>query len=363
MNVTSRQSLAVAGNGLAKRGFVLVMVLWLLLAMTAGASALAAWVSRSLDQAQYMADETRARVDMHSTLETVKFLSATHPIRVGGISIATDPAEIRRSLSQDIGGYAMIESDAGDLAVDDRPYRGLGEALFSVQDELGLINPNAFDEMTMDAVLGRQGVPFTQRPVLTSRLRDYTEFRPTRERRLGAGAEDYRVAGRRPPPNRYLITPLEVRQVLGWDEHDSLWEDHFWRDNTTVLAFGNLNLNAVPEPLLAALPGISEEAAGRLIAERRQRPFRSPDEASSRAGVPAVSDSFAFTVLSDDNLRLTVWPQDHNRGFRYHLQLTPQADGRAPWRMRMAYPVNGLNLDRETPQDVAHPLMAPPSDR
>ena len=343
-------------------GVILVVVLWGLLALTIAVSALALWVARSTDQAIALADERAGQVERFSTRATLKYLLATRPTRVTGLYLGEDAAQLVARWRAEPFTNHRARGDAGDLAFDDRPYQGLGETLFSIQDEAGLQNLNAFREATLDAMLGTLGVDLTRRPTLMRRLQDYTDFRPG-FRPLGAAARDYDAAGRMAPPDRYLISPLEAYRVLGWNEQEALWQDSRWRDGTTVLEFGNLNLNTAPAWLLQAVGGFSAEIAERVVAERTHASFSGVEQAGARLGLEL--DPFDFRTLPSSNLRLTQWQPDSQRGFRYHVRLTPQADGREPWSIELAYPIAGppagVTRDPDLVRQARHPLLAAPT--
>lgn len=340
-------------------GFILVLVLWVLLALTVSASALAIWITRTTDQAIFLTDETRGQIDRFATLETLKFLLATRPLRIGGLYLGDDPHGLVEPWWANPFVFHRGEWDATDLPLDGRKMRGLGETVFSLQDEQGLLNANDFGEAQMEALLGQLGLSLTRRPVLIERLRDYTDYRPG-HRLLGARDGEYRMAGLPDPPNRYLLTPMEARKVLGWRQAGSLWEENAWRDKVTVLAFGSYNLNTVPPSLLKLLPGLGARQAQRIVVARESEPFRSVEQANQRVGLGL--NTFEYHVIPGDSLRVRIFAGGTGRGMEYLVRMTPDVDNAKPWRIEYASPVNQVRNDSNTPQIVPHALLAPSSN-
>lgn len=91
--------------------------------------------------------------------------------------------------------------------------------------------------------------------------RDRDQFR----RLNGAEREDYLRAGRPLlPDDGPFASVATLRYVAGVD--DSLYERV--APYVTVVGDGGVNLNTAPRPVLLAMPGITEEAAARLMSER-----------------------------------------------------------------------------------------------
>lgn len=335
------------------RGFILVVVLWLLLALVFAASALAAWVSRTVDMAVDLALESDAVVDQFSSLETLKFLLVTHRLDVGGIYMGAQEFEAQNLPA----GAGWTEED---VPLDGRPLQGMGEVVISLQDEAGLISLNRPDPASLDRILEVMGVDFMRRPGLITALVDFTE--PEDRRRLpGATGFEYRRAGLQPPRHRFLLAPLELDRVMGWHELDFLEADHFARELFTVLSFGSINLNTAPEMVLRALAGLNETELESLIQFRRTQPIEHIELLRRQLGLNL--DALAFRTVPTRVIRITLWSPHTERGARYHIRLTPQADAAAPWRIELAYPVYGSKPDQSGARRISHPLFAASADR
>lgn len=347
-----------------QRGFILVLVLWVLLALTIAASALAAWISRTTQQAVVMADERRGQVDRFSTLETLNYLLASRPRRIGGVYMGAGVDEMVATWRADPFAFHQAETSSDDLALDGRAYRGPGGVKFILQDEAGLINPNIFQEDWMLDLLARSGEPVTRRRRLLERLADFTEYRPG-QGLVGVRGQDYRAAGLPPPPNRFLLAPLELVRVLDWDQVVAR-NPQQWQHWLSVHGGGSLNMNTAPPALLEAVPEITRDTAMRIVQMRQTRPFVNVREARERTG--RVFNEFAFRTLPGEAVRVTIANSDRTRPWRYHWRATPQHDGGAPWAIELAYPLagqtpsNGVSVETERAAIHPHPLLAAPED-
>ena len=343
------------------RGFILVLVLWVLLALTIAASALAAWVSRTTDQAVLLADERRGQVDAADTMETLKFLFATRPTRVGGLYLGPAPLDLVRSWRQNPFSFPRGDTQGADLPLDGRVWKGLGSTSFSLQDENGLLNAQGFGKEQLEAWLGSVGISPLRTQGMVERLLDYTGDR----RQITSFSSEYRSAGLEPPPFRFLLTPLEALKIMSWRERKALLHENGWGGYAAVFAAGSMNLNTAPRELLMQHPSMAVATARRVVGLRTQRPFRTAMEAARR--VDGWVDEFSFITLPSDVLRLTVQPSDDARMLRYTLRLTARADAAQPWRVEYFHPVQGATLGPSgltgsvaaSAEAVEHPLFTP----
>ena len=98
-------------------------------------------------------------------------------------------------------------------------------------------------------------------------LFDYVE--PGNTRRLnGAKAEQYRKAGRQPPPGRPFQTIDEMASVLNFELVSRRKEN--WRDYFTIYGDGSLDLSTAPIDLIKAVCGVGDSSAKSLINRRSQ---------------------------------------------------------------------------------------------
>lgn len=340
-----------------QQGFVLVTTLWFLAILTIVAGGFAAWVNESLDQAWERRQATDALVDRRGTRDTVLFIAATRPMNAAGLALPSDgTGSSGVTISDDTGGDGVFGAQApptgNELSLAGLPYEGVGQARFTLQDEGGLLNPNGGRPERIDRFLGLLGVEGSERAPLVDNLRDYLDEGDSK-RLHGATSDDYEEAGRAPPPNRYLLSGMEAWRVLGWREHEGIWRRARWREHVTVTEFSGLNLNTSPPLLLRTDPLIDEDDARRLVEERQEEAFLSPEDAAARTDVPVDANLFAFVTNPSRHFRLTLWHDGARQGMRYHVRLTPQSEEGSPWQIDHVYPVDryGLNLDEPASVD------------
>lgn len=288
-----------------QHGFVLVVTLWILATITIGAAYFAERVASSVTLARQSQQATQALLDFSSTRAEILFRLGTTPFSIYGLG-ATQQAAI---------------------ALDNRPYRGSGEDIVSLQDSRGLINVNFIQPEMLRRLLGQMGVAAENRDALLDSLNDYTDTDDLR-RLNGAEAAEYRAQGLPLPPNDWLVTPWQLQNIIGWREQAVLWKDQRLPEIVTAARILGLNVNTAPREALAALPGSSPEMAGSLIKLRALNPFVSVSQLGGLAGLDP--DSLMF--FPGDNVRLTQQSDKIPWVLRYQITLTPLAD-HAPWRI------------------------------
>lgn len=334
-----------------QRGFILVLVLWVLLALSVSVSALALWVSQSTGQAIQQSDEMRSRVDRFATRETLKFLLATRPSRTSGLYIGESPQQLAQLWRNRRMDNNRAVGSPSDLHFDGTVYQGLQDVIFSIQDEAGLVGVNLFNPDRLGAVVDQMGVSAARKSRLQQRLREYADFLPNPSRDA-----EYRMLDLPLPPGRYLLSSMEVRNILEWRSADLALASADWARYTTALVSGSLNVNTAPLELLTWLPTIGPGRAELLVEARRMAPFRSVDQAGQLLG--RQLDIFAFRTLPSEALRLTLGDRFTERALRYTVRLTGTTNRTGPWRVEIVHPLSGVDFDPATAKPVAQALLA-----
>lgn len=333
-------------------GFILVLVLWVLLALSIAASALAAWISRTNEQAVMLVDEREGQLDAFETFETLKFLLATRPMRVGGLYLGNDPHGMARGWRNDPFSSRQSASDSGDLALDGRLWLGLGSTHFSLQDHNGLLGIHKIDDPRLVPLI-RHHVAGVQRPsVLFERIGEYVNWQaaPVRD-------AEYRANVLALPPGRRLLTPMEAHRVLGWQDQSTLWQNREWAGLFTALRAGSLNINTAPPELLSALPAISAERSRLVATARRSKPFSSLVQPARILGTHL--DAMGWTVIPADTQRLTLGASRSERNWQYNIKL---ASNEAPWLIQSAFPATRSEGQEDSGQIPQHALFAESKD-
>ena len=315
-------------------GFVLVLVLAMLVVLGLLAGTIAAVTGRLAEQAQQRAQSTRDAVDIASTRATVLYLLSTQRMTVGGLTV-----DNLVSFGED--GVRVIQSRTDldsslptgtEIVLDNRPYRGIGDARFSLQDDYGLLGVNWNPHWRLERFLAQGGHP---RPVpaeaLINRLFDYQD-RDNLYRLNSMEADGYRKLGMSPPTNLPLATPMQVLQVAGWEQALSFLTPAEISDNITVEAVAVVNVNTAPERVLRILDGVDEEKAARAIAFRKVQPFMTEVSFFEFLGLPKSSEA-PVAVYPATSGTLKLWPSHGGQVGLVHWMMTPiDEKGGRPWR-------------------------------
>ena len=337
------------------RGFILVLVLWVLLALSVSVSALALWVSQSTDQAIQQSEEMRAQVDRFATRETLKFLLATRPSRTSGLYIGDSPQQLAQAWRNRPMNNDRARGSPSDLHFDGTAYQAFQDVTFSIQDEAGLVGVNLFNPDWLDAVLNPIGISAARRSRLRQRLREYADFSPNPSRDA-----EYRMLNLPPPPQRFLLSSMEALTILEWRSAESALAAADWGQYTTALVSGSLNINTAPVDLLTWLPTVGPGRAELLAEARRVAPFRSVGQAERLLN--RRLDLFSFRTLPSEVLRLTLGDGFTERALRYTVRLTGTTDRTGPWRVEIVHPLSGVDFDTASAKPVAQALLATTPD-
>jgi len=294
--------------GHKQRGFVLVLTLWVLVIVAIAAGYFAEHVARSVELAQQSRQNTHALIDMAGTRAEILYRLGTTSMSEYGLGL---------------GQLA--------IALDNRPYHGLGKTLVRLQDDRGLLNLNLIDDGRLQRFLGLMGIPADDRSHLVDTLRDFTDADNLR-RLNGAEADDYLALNLPPPPNRNLLTPWEARRIIGWRDYPQLWKNGRLPDLTTTSTSVGINPNTAPAEVLATLPGVTEEIAQLIIARRKLAPITQEQQIVGFTLTPLnLPMGLGIVVIPSDSLRITQSTQGLPWALQYNITLTPNS-AVAPWR-------------------------------
>ena len=287
----------------AQRGFVLVATLWILAVITIAASYFAERVGHSIELARQKQETTAQLVEFANTRAEVLYRLGTTRITFYGLG--NPPA----------------------IALDDRPYRGSSEDIVRLQDNRGLLNLNFVERNMMPRLLGQLGVPIEKRDAMIDTLLDYVDMDDLR-RLNGAEKLEYEALGLPPPPNDWLASPYQLRNIIGWRDKPELLAS-LLRFVTTNQLFG-FNPNTAPPEVLASLPGGSPETAAAIIRMRNEKPLYSA--APMPGFIAGVLDPEFLFFFPSDSIRITQQSKKIPWSEQYSLTLTPRSES-APWRV------------------------------
>ena len=302
-----KQGIFSSGQPGKQHGFVLAMTLWIMVIVAIAAGYFADRVTRSVELAQQSQQNTRAIIDMAGTRAEMLYRLGTTPLTEFGLG----------------RGNASI-------ALDNRPYHGLGSTLVRLQDNRGLLNLNIIDDGRLNIFLGLMGIPAEKRDRMIDTLHDYIDADKLR-RLNGAEEEDYLAQNLRLPSNNRLITPWEARRIIGWRDEPQLWQNGRLADLVTTSISVGINPNTAPAEVLATLPGITEELAQKIITSRKQSPIGYATQLAELASIPAQQFGTQIVTLPADSIRITQSMQGLSWAIQYNITLTPNGKD-APWR-------------------------------
>lgn len=338
------------------RGFVLVLVLGILVILSLLASGVALTAQRLRDEETDRQAALQDEIDMADTRAGVIYLLLTQRRTFAGLTV-----DAGKVLSDDEKAIGARDGDdpislmpvGNEIALDGRAYTGSGVARFALQDDRGRLPVNWMPAPVIGRFLGEAGGEDVSATRLVDLLADYQDADDLY--RLNSAEKDRYIAeGRAAPTNRPLVTPLELRRVIGWDRAlAGLSDADLVRTLTTVRAV-SINANTAPAEVLQALPGVDAAAARRIVDARTLQPFTSLTAAYQILG----------TLPGDDGL-LSLYPMDSGtlalssaRGGAtrvLHWTLTPFDRGGRPWREDYEF---ALPKDDRATQDVVRSSAA-----
>ncbi len=327
-----------------QRGFVLAITLWILAAIAVMVGMMTLWALEQVRDAAADRGRVEAYLEMRSTRDTLLYLMATRDLTVAGLPLATLSAEERALRALDDFGGADRSPRGGELLLDGQPYRGLGGVTFAIQDEAGLFPILVPTAPVLDRFLVKQGVRHEDVPRLRDTLMDFLDHDDLR-RLNGAEARDYERADQPRPPNRQLLLPVELKDVLDWAELVPPASMDGLPERLTTFYAGAVNLNTAPLELLPTWVDGCPDVCRAVVERRRREPFRTAFEVIGEVGARLEGDpSLEYRFLPSNAFRLTLWG-DSGSGWRLHVRLTPLANRQSPWSVLAAYPVSRSTLN------------------
>ncbi len=227
-----------------RRGFALLVALWLLVALSAAGLALATMSRvRRLAAANY-AEGVRARAAAEGGIELMR-------------------ARLADRLAKSIDGrdpWSVIDSLSDTLQLDG------AEATTELYDVAAALNLNRADEDQLRRFFTALRVDAGLADRLAQAIADWRDADDFRRPR-GAERDEYLKAGARAlPRNGPFETVSELQLVHGMTPQ--LFAEI--RLYLTVLGSGQININTAPRPVLLSLPGITEQTAGVLLRNRNR---------------------------------------------------------------------------------------------
>ncbi len=308
------------------RGFILVAVIVLLTVFTIGAAIFALWVERRMADAIHMQEQRQLALDTLSTRNALLYLLATETMSPLGMPMAVSPGTAALSELDLIPGNNSTASETL-LRLDDRPYKGYGDCIFSIQDEAGLLLLNFFSRRSLSLLLGQLGVSSPERAPLLDKLLDYQDANDL-IRLNGAEHSQYQEAGKPPPPNRQLLTTWEIAAVLDWRNKVPVRR---LARLTTLHHVGAHTINNAAPQVIQTLPGLDGGDAEKILRFREKTPITNLGQLQAIVGKSMPHLDMELMFMPSLSHRITFWNPAHNRAEEWHITLTPFGEHQQPW--------------------------------
>lgn len=328
-------------------GFAFAATLWALAALAILASYVDGVVAAEVERARLARAALQGELDQRATEATVLFLLATERQNHRAVLLTVGDAPV-----------ALARQASGELGLAGQAYAGVGDTVFAVQDENGLVSVNLPGDPALPALLRHVGVPRPDAARAMARLGDYIDVDDALS--LG-GAERFDYARRNlpAPKNHQLAAPLELRRVL---DVDGVVAAGQWRRLLPLLTprvTVGYNFNTMRPEAMAALLGVDEAAVASLLAARAERPIAGLADVQALTGALPALDPELVVPVPSNALRLAFWRRGADSRTVVGITLTPAAQA-APWRKEYRYSeplAEGQLVAGAVPEAPATPLL------
>lgn len=321
----------------AQSGFILVAVLVLLVIISLLAGAVAVVSDRAIADAQADTEAFETELATIGTRDTLLFLLSSQRQTYAGLTldervsyVAGHATAVRAPAGMDDGLPPRLPV-GNEIRLDGTVYEGLAGVRFALQDDGGLFSPNWTFDFFRPGFYSALGIPATSWAGLEAKRLDYQD--PDDLYRLDGGEiGHYRSANLPPPRNSTLLTPLELRNVLGWRTALEKLDDTALARTFTVTRTVSINVNTAPPATLQAIPGVDRATAERIAALRETTPYMLQWQLIADFRLP-VDELAPLGLLPVGAGTLFLWHNARGPVRAVHWTLTPTDQGGRPWRI------------------------------
>lgn len=323
-----------------QQGFVLAVVLWSIAALTMITAGIIARINATLEQSYRMRELAQLEQDMFATEQTLIYLISALPLNAAGLSL--DPGSEQ---APEDPFAAVREGDQGPtLRFDNSEYPGIGKVRFTLQDPGAMFSLLTPKQEAWSRLMSLMEVERSLADRWLDQINDYQD-QDSLTRLNGAEAERYRDLGLPDPPNRFMISVQELRNLPVAHEHPQMTERLIRLSSIT--GGGSANLNTSPAEVLRLFHQLSLAEASRVVVERRGVVLNSLAEASSRFGVLFRGGPFGSAWSPGNSVRLALADAEGRQRRWITVTFTPNRDGQ-PWLVESNHPVD-LNHRQQEP--------------
>ncbi|MCY4342595.1 MAG: type II secretion system protein GspK [Gammaproteobacteria bacterium] len=323
--------------------------LWILAALAVLAAYVNAVAEANVAQATGIKRAIDEDLALRSAEATLLYLLATNRMNHRGLLLEAEQrfAELSPDDLPPVGD--------GEFWMNGSVYQGLDGIRFAAQDEYGLVSINRPEAPPFAALLRWVGVGLADRSRFVGRIKDYVDT--DHELTLG-GAERlaYRRAGRMPPANWIMATPVEMQRVLGVDGMLAAPQQRALLPLLTSRPLAGYNFNTMPLEVAAAVLEVDREAAKAVVDQRLVQPVWRSLQLRELTGSAVDVPDDQILRLPSSFVRLMLWRPGRGGRWLVGLEMTPYGES-APWRRDYQYwePVAGH--DAEEPPRLATALL------
>lgn len=333
----------ISFNSGKQQGFVLLAVMWVLLAMVVAVTVFAQWVQNSLHNAHTQQQELNTRIAAHTAMSVAVYTRLSGQRSAYGVSAKSsqDLGDPNSLFEFDDMGALIIKHDSvvqsETFAFDDQVWT-FGDLNFVAQDLAGLIGLTSINHQSMvQYLLLKQPNSRVRVEQFIDAYLDYQDI-DSQKRPYGAEVADYRMLKRSPPFNGALRTPLQLRDILHWEVLLKPYSNGELLYRFKIEGGMNININSASVDVLSWALG-SESVAQRLIEQRQIKPF---SNVSSLYSALDVEDS-TLTIMPDGGVRFWWWNKDSPSAWVHELHYDGLISGKEAlkqdWMLRVDIPV------------------------
>ncbi|NCT83548.1 MAG: general secretion pathway protein GspK [Comamonadaceae bacterium] len=222
----------------------------------------------------------------------------------------------------------------GAIKLDGRPYLSRSGAVVRYTDTGALLGLRRAPRQDVYQLLVALGLTdHSQIDRLTDVLLDYVD-KDDLERLNGAEAPDYLAAKLPPPRNDRLLTPTELRRLVGWRDLPQDFLERFIAHVHTG-PVRSVNRYTVQAPVLSAIAGLEASVADELVKARAPGAPLNTDALPTNVEASFLAAGRYITVPSNE-LLVTICPSRVD--WCQHLSASSTAESAfTPWHVNYSY--------------------------
>lgn len=328
-------------------GFVLAVVLWSVAALTLITGGIVARINHTLEQAGQMREFARLQQDMMSTEQTLLYILSARPRNAAGVDLGGVSGE-----APSPPGAVETESVAGPtLRMDGSLYKGIGSSAYAIQDAgatLSLLEPT---KDVWGRAMNALKIPQGEADRWYDQLMDYQD-QDDLVRLNGIESEGYEKLGLAKPPNRFMVTPHELRNLPIAFEYPEQTETLIL--NSTSATGTVANLNTSPPLVLEVLHYLQKNDAEVVAKARSAKILSSLSEASMEFGMLFQGSQLQTVWQPTGNVRIMLGNAEGRHRRWVAVEFSATTDG-SPWVIEYSHPVAIRKQQEPNTKDASSP--------